>query len=102
MDENTTGEDVEQNPKVVGQLILNLVLHRDYTHPMLPIASSTLDATGQLEGLFCKITQLFVVFYIYTCIMLTSNIDIMTKFIDLESMSGVTKESWRQVRHTLK
>nr|KAJ0193387.1 hypothetical protein LSAT_V11C800413610 [Lactuca sativa] len=30
------------------------------------------------------------------------NIDTVSKFIDLESLSGVTKEEWRQVRHTFK
>nr|KAJ0218379.1 hypothetical protein LSAT_V11C300127240 [Lactuca sativa] len=52
------------------------VLHRDYKNPMLPVASSTIDATG--------------------------NIDTVTNFIDLESLSGVIKEEWRQVRHTFK
>lgn len=28
------------------------VLHRDYTNPMLPVASSTIDATGQVKSLF--------------------------------------------------
>nr|KAJ0185797.1 hypothetical protein LSAT_V11C900483620 [Lactuca sativa] len=51
-------------------------LHMDYPNPMLPVASSTIDITG--------------------------NIDIVTNFIDLESLSGVIKEEWRQVRHTFK
>ncbi|CAI9275581.1 unnamed protein product [Lactuca saligna] len=57
------------------QALIN-VLHKDYTNPMLPVASSTIDATG--------------------------NIDTVTNFIDLESLSGVIKEDWRQVRHTFK
>nr|KAJ0208510.1 hypothetical protein LSAT_V11C500295720 [Lactuca sativa] len=32
----------------------------------------------------------------------SGNIDTVTKLIDLESLSGVTKEEWRQVRHTFK
>ena len=28
------------------------VLHRDYTNPMLPVASSTIDATGMVKSLF--------------------------------------------------
>nr|KAJ0226738.1 hypothetical protein LSAT_V11C100034260 [Lactuca sativa] len=52
------------------------VLHREYTNPMLSVASSTIDATG--------------------------NIDTVTNFIDLESLSGVIKEEWRQVTHTFK
>nr|KAJ0193522.1 hypothetical protein LSAT_V11C800411420 [Lactuca sativa] len=50
---------------------------RDYTNPMLHVASSSIDAIGQ-------------------------TIDILSKFIDLELLSGVTKEEWRQVRHTFK
>nr|KAJ0192204.1 hypothetical protein LSAT_V11C800449570 [Lactuca sativa] len=38
------------------------VLHMDYPNPMLPVASSTIDVTG--------------------------NIDTVTNFIDLESLSG--------------
>ncbi|KAL7588621.1 hypothetical protein Lser_V15G37674 [Lactuca serriola] len=49
----------------------------DYTNPMLHVASSSIDAIGQ-------------------------TIDTVSKFIDLESLSGVTKEEWRQVRHTFK
>nr|KAJ0219668.1 hypothetical protein LSAT_V11C300147750 [Lactuca sativa] len=33
---------------------------------------------------------------------LLGNIDTVTNFIDLESLSGVIKEEWRQVRHTFK
>ena len=28
------------------------VLHRDYKNPMLPVASSTIDATGMVKSLF--------------------------------------------------
>nr|KAJ0206301.1 hypothetical protein LSAT_V11C500282960 [Lactuca sativa] len=49
---------------------------RDYTNPMLPIASSIIDAID--------------------------NIITVSKFIDLESLTGVTKKEWRQVRHTFK
>ncbi|XP_023760194.1 midasin [Lactuca sativa] len=41
----------------------------------------------------------------YPCVPLEEaqgNIDIVSKLIGLESLSGVTKEEWRQVRHTFK
>nr|KAJ0226683.1 hypothetical protein LSAT_V11C100041700 [Lactuca sativa] len=61
------------------------VLHMDYTNPMLPVASSTIDATGMFGKIVDPRQHIFCSYVFFV-----GNIDI------------VTKEEWRQVRHTFK
>nr|KAJ0215722.1 hypothetical protein LSAT_V11C300147220 [Lactuca sativa] len=64
-------------------------------YPCVPLE----EAQGSLLLLHCNnpSSHLFCSYVFFV-----GNIDIVSKFIDLESLSGVIKEEWRQVRHTFK